>query len=368
MTACDVPAQHAGHVRPRGLFRPARLRARSGVALAAMLAVGACDVPTGLPIFESRWVVPLETTQVSVSELLPDALIVVNGEFRIAIPPATAQRTLGVVCGTPCVALQGLQAPKPAFTDSFVVTTAMPSDVVSAMVTGGAVLVTLLHRFDFDPLRPAGSTENGTITLTLRNDGRIVGTAVIDQPFPRDVPISSSVALNPGALSGPIEMRVVLSSPAGAAVTIDNAAVLTVTLAPGIIASDEAQIAVQQQLIASQPSELDLTGVDGELRDRVRRGSLQLVVDNPFDVAGELQLRLQAATSGADISRSVAVLPGASAQTVELTLDELRALLGHRVTAGLGGRVSATAQAVTVRPGQEVTVAPRLDLVLEIGS
>lgn len=356
MTACDGPAQ-----------RRRSVPARSGVALAVLLVMAGCDVPTGLPRFESRWIVPLAATRVGVNELLPTALTVAGDDFRLTLPPGSGGRTLGQLCGAACLPVQGLSVPKPAFSDSFHVTTAMSADVVSVTATAGAATVTLAHNFDFDPLRPDGRSEDGVITLTLRNGARVIGMAVIDEEFPRDIPITRSIVLEPGVIAGSLVLGIAVASPAGGPAVIDSAAAITVTLAPDSVAVAEAQIAVNQRLIAAPLIVLDLTGVDADLRERVRRGVLQVVVNNPFDVAGALQLGLQAATSGADIVRTVQVVPGASMQDVELSLEEVQSLLGHRVGVTLGGRVSATGQAVMVRPGQEVAVTPRLDLIVEIG-
>lgn len=369
MTTCDVPAQR-GRIRPITLRGPASAGRRGALLFAVCMAAGACDIPTSLPLFESRWVVPLETTRVPVSELLPAGLTLANNAFRVSIPVATTHRTLGQLCGTPCTTAHGLLVPKPAFSTSFQLVTALPADVMSATITGGVIAISFVHNFGFDPLRPAGRTHDGVIILTVRNGGRVLGSAVIDQSFPTGVQVSRTLVLAPGSIAGALEVSLAITSPAGSPVTINQASTLAVGVMPGVINASDAQIAVQQRMIAADGVDLDLSEVDGALRGRVRRGALQVGVSNPFDVAGQLQLRLHSATSGADILRTVEVGPGSSTSEIQLSLEEVRSLLGHRVSAALAGPVSATAagNGVTVRPDQELAVTPRLDFIVEIGS
>jgi hypothetical protein len=358
MTMCDVRPP-----RPHGLRR-----VRPAVALSACaLILAACDIPTGLPRFESRWVVPLSTTRVGVAELLPAAVTVANGRFHVSVPPASGQRTLGEMCGTPCTTFQGLVVPKPAFSDSFDVTTTLPAGLVAATVETASVTVTVSHALGFDPIRPDGRTEDGRLDVTLWNDGRVVGSAVIDQPFPAGAPLTRTVDLAPGVMAGIIRARVAIVSPAGGPVALDNAAALTAHVIPVAMILTEADVAVEQRPIEAQPVQLDLTGVDEDLRERVRDGAIRLVLDNPFPLAGSLELRLRAAASGADIVRAVQVSAGRTTHVIALSRDELRWLLGYEVAATLTGPVTASGPSVTVRPDQEVTITPRLDLVIEIG-
>ncbi|HSJ05989.1 MAG TPA: hypothetical protein VK936_04755 [Longimicrobiales bacterium] len=341
---------------------------RPAAALSACtLLLAACDIPTGLPRFESRWVVPLSTTRVGVGELLPAAVTVAGGRFHVSVPPGSGQRTLGQMCGMPCAAFQGVVAPKPAFSDSFQVSSPLPAGLVAATVESASVTVSLSHDLGFDPVRPEGRIEDGRLDVTIRNDGRVVGSAVIDQPFPPGAPIARTIDLAPGVMSGVLQASVAIVSPAGDPVAIDNAAALTAHLVPVAMTLTEAEVSVQQREIEAQPVHLDLTGVDEDLRERVRNGALRLTLDNPFALSGSLELRLRAPASGADIVRAVQVSAGQTTHVIALSRDEMRWLLGYDVEATLTGPVTATGPSVTVRPDQEVTVTPRLDLVIEIG-
>lgn len=349
----------------------AKRRGAAPVPALALLLAGAlgagCEFPTAAPRFQSRFLLPLEETRVSAAELLPAGVVATGSGFAITVGAVSTQRTLGQMCGQPCTQRQSLVTPKPAFTDVVTLSLPLPPEVAGGTITGGNLNVTLSHSFNFDPLRPAGATQTGSIGLVVRSSGVTLGSATIDQAFPRTAPATRSIPLA-GPVAGPVQLVLTLVSPAGGNVVIDNASSFVVSLPGTVVTASEARVLVQNRGISAQPMTLDLTGVDGGIRDRVRGGALVLVLSNPFAVAGTLQLRLQAATSGADIVRPVQVAPAGTTQRLELTQEELRSLLGHRVTATVAGPVSGTAGPITVRPEQELVLVPRLDLILEIGS
>jgi hypothetical protein len=345
----------------------ARARLGGRAVLVAALLATACEFPTATPRFESRFVVPLEQTRMAVSELLPAGVTVVGDAFQVTIGAAAAQRTLGELCGSPCMLLQGQQAPKPAFTSSFGVGQDLPAEVLGAVITGGTASVTVSHSFDFDPLRPPGATQNGTISITVRSGGVTLGTAAMDQAFPRNTPVTRSVQLS-GRVSGGIEVVVAIVSPASGPVLINNSAPMSVSVAATVVRASEAEVVVHNRPVAVRPALLDLTGIDDGVRDRVRRGALVLEMANPFAVSGVMQLRLHAPASGADIQRTVQFLPALTTQRIELTEAELKSLLGHSVTATVTGPVTAPGGTITVRPDQQLVLMPRLDVILEFGS
>jgi hypothetical protein len=336
------------------------------LAAAAALTLGACDVPTALPRLEPRFVMPLEETVIRVDELLPAGVTAHAGAFRLALAPATVQGSLGQLCGSPCGTVHQLVLPKPEFTGVFTVTLSLPADVAAAVLASGAAQVAVHHTFDFDPLRPAGATSNGTLQAVVRSGARQLGSATADQSFPAGTTISRTIPLEPGLVSGPVEVRVTIHSPAGSPVFVDTAKAMTVTVTPTDISITELTALVTGRPISVQPATLDLTGVEIDVRKRVRGGALVLIMDNPFAVGGTLQLRLFAPTTAADIQRAVQVTPGATTQRIELGAQEVALLLGARVEVTLAGPVSATSP-IVLRPNQEVRLSTRFELVLEIG-
>jgi hypothetical protein len=366
MTRCSRIARRVAFMHVDG-GTGARARIGRSAVLVAALLTAACEFPTATPRFESRFLVPLEATRMAVSELLPTGVVVAGDQFRVTVAAAAAQRTLGQMCGSSCLALQGQQAPKPAFTFAFEIAQALPADVQGAVISEGTATVTLSHSFDFDPLRPPGAAQNGTINITVRSGGQTLGTASVDQAFPRITPITRSVQLT-GRVSGGIEVVVALVSPAGGTVLINNSAPMSINIAATVVSASEAQVVVSNRPVAVRPARLDLTGIDEGVRDRVRRGALVLESANPFAVTGAMELRLHAPASGADIRRTVQVRPDRTTQRIELSKEEIELLLGHTVTATVTGPVSAPGGTITVRPDQQLVLTPRLDVYLEFGS
>jgi hypothetical protein len=347
--------QHAQPLRTAG----------GAAALLMVLALSACDFPTSLPRLETRIAFPMEGTRMTVTQFAPAGVTATPTAFQISVAASSSARSLAQMCGAPCVAVQGQQVPKPAFTDAFGVSTTMPADLISATLTGGAARVTVSHTFAFDPLRPPGSTQNGLLRIVLRSGGRELGRDSTTGPF--TAPITRDIALAPGIVTGTIEAEVAVVSPAGGVVTIDNAAQLLASVQPMAITASEAQVAVQNRAVASETQVVDLTGVDDDIRNRAQRATVFVEIDNPFAVGGELQLRLHA--PGAMDSRHQATLvPGLRTIPFELKLDEVRSLLGRNVELSMTGTVTQTAGPVTIRPGDALMISPRIMLFLEFGS
>jgi hypothetical protein len=360
MTRCAAP--DGGRHRERRPGRTTSARLGSGL-LTAALALAACDFPTAPPVFEPRLVIPEAGTTLSVNQLLPASVTAVGTSFRIDVAQSTVHRTLAQMCGGPCTALAGQVAPKPAFADSFTLALALPADVQSVTLTSGAVVVNLSHSFGFDVLRPHGAATNGTATVTLRNAGRVLGTATIDQPFPSGTAITRTLVLAPGSLTGTIDVTVHLNSPAGGSVRIDPGTQFAVTATPQQIDVSQAAVRVQNRQVSAAAVTLDLTGIDNAVRNRVRSGAIVLTVDNPLNVAGTLQIQFQGT---AVAPKTFHVAPGRSTRRIEFSQQEIRALLGHRVTVHIAGPVTGTATGgiITVTPGQQVTVETLLDLII----
>jgi hypothetical protein len=343
-------------------------RRGTGPVLAAALALTACDFPTALPRFEPRFVMPIDSTTIRVSELLPTGVSATDTTFVLSLAPVSIQKSLADMCGTPCQLLQGRVAPKPAFSYSFATPLALPADISGAVLSNGSVEVSASHTFDFDPLRPQGSTRNGTLTIIVRSGGRQIGSAIMDQPFPRHTQVVRTVGITPGDLDGDIDVQLILDSPAGDPVMIDNAAHVHVTARPGALHVAEVRAVVRERTVAMQPLVVDLSGVDDDIRWRARSGALVLRLSNPFDVSGELQLKLYSPQSGADYNFPVVIAPGETTQRIELTWDEMYRILGFQVNVSLAGPVSGGGGTITLRPGQVISLSSRLELVLEIGS
>jgi hypothetical protein len=364
MTGCQTPFIRRSRAR-RPFQEPV---ARRGVlALAVGVLLTACEFPTAPPIFESRFVMPESGTTLGVNQLLPASVTPQGGAFRITVPGTTVNRTLASMCGEPCNVAAGHQVPKPAFSDAFTVTLPMPADVSSAVLQSGSATVTIRHGFGFDPLRPAGRTENGTMTIVLLNAGRQIGSATVDQAFPSGTTVTRTIPLAPGTLAGNIEAEVRIISPEGGAVTINPDAVLTVGVQTNAVEVSEATVQVLNQQVSAQSVALDLSDVDETMRDRVRSGAIVMTIENPLDISGTLLVHFHGTTLA---PKQIQVSPGTTTQRLEFTQAELQQLLGSVVVLTIVGPVTGggAGNTITVTPGQQVTVTTLLDLIIAIGA
>jgi hypothetical protein len=364
-TPCNRPACEAR----RSLNHSARTLALLGT----VLVLGACDIPTEPPKLQPRFVLPAASTTLRLTELLPADVTEAGSNFRLAMQPITIpNRTLGQMCGTPCTAVNGMRVPKPAFTDTVQATLALPGDVVSAELASGSIDVSFSHNLGFDPLRPPGSTQNGSLAVTLLEGGRVVGSVVITDPFPDGAPLIRTIGLAAGTIASDLTLRAVITSPAGGSaeadwVSVNTSAALGGTAAPGEILVAAATVRVQDKTVNVADFNVDLADVDAGLKERVIRGALVVTANNPFDVTGTLQMRISAGTLDLINPRTLQVGPGVTTQRIEFEQDELNSILGSEITVRLSGTVSGTDGTVTVQPGQVLEIETHLDLTLEIG-
>ena len=156
------PTYHLTHMtkvlaKGRGMLQRAPLFG----ALAAVVASAACEIPNipnSAPALDLRWIVPAQSGRIAVSNLLPPGVSILpdSSAFTISITPTSVTRTLGQDCGS-CNAANGLTVAKPAFIGSSSQTTTIPTDVASATIASGTLIVAVRNNYTFDPLRPTAS-------------------------------------------------------------------------------------------------------------------------------------------------------------------------------------------------------------------
>lgn len=354
---------------PRFVF--ARWRA-VGYAL-SLFTLAACDVPTSAPINDMRWVVPSQSVTIAVSDILPAGVSVTsdNTGFAVAASTTSVTRALSQDCPA-CAAANGLVAPKPAFTGNASSSTALPSDVTSATLTGGSLQVNVTNNYTFDPLRPSAvaGSPRGFALITVTSGSTVVGKDSVDGALfvlpanggtlARSIPLS-------GAISGasPLTMNVTLNSPSGDPVLIDASRSLVVTAAPANLKVASATVAVVNRQVSTSTN-VDLSSIDSTIIRHVQAGALLMTVVNPFNITGTLTVRL-APNGGTPVVKSVSLATGTSAPSVSFSQSEIASLLGHNVTMTLSGAVNASGGAVTISPKLAVSVTTKLDLSLEVG-
>jgi len=332
--------------------------------------LSACDIPTALPVFDVRWILPVEETSIAVTELLPANVTVSGGDFDVTVTPVVLSETLGSMC--PACVNSGVPVPKPAFTVNYNQTGSLPADVVSAQLTSGSISLGIQNNLGFDPINP-GPAATGTFTVTLYDtdiNGRQLGQVALDGATGGTLPAGpTTIPLNlaAGVISSAIFAVVDLVSPVGDPVIIDvNAAFdITATVVSFLVSS--VTLSVDGRAVSISSTNLDVGGINTSVTDRIQSGSLILDIQNPFGVGVTMQFDISG-PGFTTIQKNVTVSSAAtSTVTVPYTASEFQIFLGQTgvVFSGAGTVVSPGVPA-TVTPTQVMTIAASLDITLEI--
>lgn len=372
----------------------------------ALAAMAACTVPTEMPNWDVTWSLPLpiedgEGLTIGVSSFLPTGVTVetpAGGGAPTAFvatvgnPPAIS-RTLGSDCGS-CAALNGTNAPKPAFTAAPPATTvnlAAGSSLASAtLATGSQVVFSITNGFNFDPIRPqAGSATTGTgsVTLTVTNGTTTLGTLTINgttSAIPGNGATTNFTLPLSGTINGaqPISVTMTMNSPAGSNVVINTSQVFSVAATPTIKISS-ASVTLAAQSVTSSVQEMDLSGIDSSIVKRItndnqNRGAILMTVTNPFTVATNATFTFRSPTGTpasqaiTPINKAVSIPAAPNATTpatgisvvLPFTGVELRRILGREIEIVVGGTTSAGT--VTVTPASKITAVTRVDINFNI--
>lgn len=338
-------------------------------AAALVLAGGAlsgCEVPTELPEWETRWVIPAGRTSIPVAALVAGDLAESEGgdTFEFELPAISLSRSLGELCEL-CRPLDGLTVPKPPFTISAASTTPIAAGVISATLAGGTLGLQIRHDLSFDPLRPGGG-ERGYLTISAVSGASVLARDSLsgnDVALPPGGVLRHELRLRPATVAEPIEVRMTLHSPAGDPVTIDLDHRLTLEVPPAIIRLTNVRLRLSGREVSSAPIVLELHEIDEAASARLHSGAVLLEVDNPFELTAELELRITA--GGTVVLKSLEIVPGSSAVRVALSGDEIRSIVGQpEVVLVLIGRATSSPGGTAVEPGDEIGFGARLELVV----
>lgn len=347
-----------------------------GVVVAAAFVAGAgCDVPTQPPEWDQTWVVPGEEITMSVGELLPGSVSLTtdSSAFDVTIDGVNFSQSLTTMCPS-CSTVDGQVVPKPAFTTTVSSVDSLPPDVVSATLSGGQLVLDMTHDFGFDPLRPVASdpTVTGYMVVTVASGGVPVARDSVDGAdpdgaFPSGTTKTLTMDVTPGDLSPQLDITVDISSPAGDPYTVNSAASLDATLQPSSLLMSEVEINVNNINVDTDPTALDLAGVDSTVIDRVLQGALRFNIDNPFNLTGTLDLTLDP-PNPVLIQKSVAITQGTNTERIAFTGNELRSLLGEdNVQVTASGVMTAPAGSIRVTPGRAIVIGTEIELNVLIG-
>jgi len=347
---------------------------RAGL-LIVLAALSGCDVPTELPEFDVRWVVPLLQDTIAVDQLLPGTgVVIVGGNFQVDADTVTLNETLGSLCGA-CIDSGGFPVPKPLFNLVYDQTGLLATDVVSVELVSGSISLAIQNDLGFDPIRPAPGSP-GTMTVTVYDVdvlGRQLAQVTLDGSIPADsLPDGAltTIVLNlaPGTVSSTIFTEVNVFSPAGDPVPIDLNASLDITATVGPVLVSSALIDVDGRSVTLDPTTLDVDEIDTDVTNRIQNGSIILDIQNPFGVG--INLSFDISGSGfTTLQRAVSISSAAtSTVTISYTGDDFRRFLGQlNVQVSGAGAVVAPGGPATVTPTQELVLEASLDLTVTVG-
>ena len=345
------------------------LRALSG---ALVLTTGCVELPTDTPIIDQRWVVPSDSTTLSVDRVLPSSVTVVGNSFQVAVPTVNTSQQLAQFCSQCTVGMGAI--PKPAFTANIAASAALPSDVAAATLTSGTVVVGITSSLPFDIIRPS-ATARGVVTIAISNNGALIGTDTIagSSSIPPNTRVDRTITLRAGSvLSGPLEVQVRVVSPEGDPVQFAAAQNISVQGVPSNIRVSRATVLLNNRTVSSAATTVDLSDVDDGIRDRTEGGALLVSIANPFALRGNLTLTLSAPgiTPVVKALRLEAASPGTTPQRLEFTRDEIRSLFGRdNLSLTVSGPVSGTGTggAVDVLPGMQAVMSTRFEVAVRLG-
>lgn len=360
----------------------ARTTARLAVlAGCAVFALG-CEVPTGLPTWNTVWQVPADSAEVTVASLLPSSVSIVDVSagmkaFSFSLPAATTSTTLGETCYA-CASQPGQRIAKPEFTLADSATVNMPTDVITADIIGGAIDYTLTNGFDFDPLNPGPS--RGWMRILVTSGNEVIARDSVNGSslaLPAGGETNRSISLNaspssPIKLNGPVTVVATLFSPAGDSVTINTSELFSVSASAHDIRISQVAVNVPTTTFTPQHGTVDLSGLDEASAGKISGGALILTVINPFAVGGSLSLDIKA-PDGAHVTKGFTLNvggAGSAASVIRLGLStaEINSLVGQKdVAITISGSVSSPDGAVTVTPAERMAISTLVEATIVTG-
>ncbi len=359
-----------------------RTTARAAVLAGCAFVALACSVPTDLPIWNTVWQVPADSSEVTVASLLPSSVAIVDvgagtKAFSFSLPEATTSTTLGETC-YPCAAAAGQRIPKPQFTLADSATVNMPTDVVTAEIIGGSIDYTLTNGFDFDPLNP-GPTRGWMRILVTSGSTLIARDSINGASLALPAGGATSRAIqfiasqgSPIHLNGPVTVTATLFSPAGDSVTINTSEQFAVAASAHDITISQVAVNVPTTTFTPQHGTVDLSSLDQASAGKIAGGAVILGIRNPFAVGGSLTLDFSA-PDGAHVVKGFTLDvggAGSAPSTIRLGLStaEINSLVGQKdVAITISGNISSPNGAVTVTPVERMAITTLVEATIATG-
>lgn len=364
-------------------MRLSRLANRA--ALLGFVGIASCDVyaiaTDPFPGLVQLWNLPVATTAVSVSSLLPAGVAIYStpasnppdsSAFTVNVNGINYNRRVGDYCAL-CQTLNGTTAPKPAFiiNPDAGSTVALPANVVSASLVGGSVSYTITNGLSFDPLRVSANLANpqGRIVVVVRSGSVVFARDTVKgdtQTLPAGTGLTRVLSLQTGPIANNITVDLEVNSPTGDNTFINADGILAMSATVTGLRVGAVTINVPTaSLNSGAPEQIDVEGL-GDVSDRAIGGGLELTVTNPFAVTGNMNVTFTP-SSGPVISKTAALAAVTTPQRLTVTLDsaEISRILKSdpAPTMSMGGSVSAPAP-ITVSPKQVISMSNRIILRL----
>lgn len=348
-----------------------------GRVLPALVLLGACDLPTAAPKWDTKWNVPGKTTTISVASLLPSGVTVASDSnaFLVNVDSMVVSRSLSQDCGA-CAATNGMYVPKPAFTIAQSDSTTVVAELQSASIDADTLVLTVTNGFPFDILRPSADTTQptGTFSVRVTSGPDTVAAQTVDgatQAMPGGGAVTVIRVPMSGTVTGtqPLVFDLSLNSPQGDSVQMDSSARISVSARVSSGTLNQFRITgvtvrLTNQPINADPTSIDLSSIDSSVVDRVLGGQIQLTIGNPFGVLGSATANFS--NTGAGTISKTFSLTSQPTSTVDIDFNQtdLRALLGHNVGLALTGSVCPASCNVSISPKQVVSVTSRLEMTI----
>src|SRR5690242_11833854 len=199
----------------------------AGVVLTTVVLAAGCDVPTSVPNWDMTWNFPASSVTIPVGSFLPNGFTLTQSgaAFQANVNAVTITRTLAQDC--PACAT-GVPAPKPAYSSSVTSSpVSLPLNVTAATLITDTVFVTMVNRYQFDPINPGGGA-SGSMTFVISSGAATLGTLTLSGPtntIPANgatttvkIPVTGTVS------SAGVSVRVDVTSPQGGTITLTNPA------------------------------------------------------------------------------------------------------------------------------------------------
>jgi hypothetical protein len=361
------------------------LKLRRAMLLGMPFGLAACDIarfvqdPT--PILEQTWNIPAESASISVASILPPGVAITpdSSAFQVSVSAVSFSRRVGDDCAA-CQAQHGTTAIKPSFVVATGSSTPLPANVVSGALVGGLVNVQVTNNLSFDPLRvktiaPASSdpAQQGRMVIVVRSGSLVVGKDSVNgvtTTFPAGTVLTRPIALQTGNITGALSVDLTLTSPASDNNVFMNAngTIATSAAVPDLRIAQMRMNVVNRTLTSIAGDSIELQGLDESITKKVQSATLEMTIDNPFNVTGNVDVAFGYGP-GQAVTKTVSLPTGVDQiRTVALDSADMSNLFSTDEKIGLtiSGTVNSPAP-IDVTPRQIIAISNRLVMVIRLG-